>query len=74
MGIEQKVQEVSGAFTALDKARSQFTEELIKAANQALGMELFIRGGYVRHVQGVDISLTARIPCEYPSSFYDGGS
>jgi hypothetical protein len=73
MDGKKTVQELADAFTALDKSRKQAEGDLIKAANQALGVDVFINADFVRHSQGIDIRLTARIPCDNPEGFWDEG-
>jgi len=71
MNGKDAAQGLADAFAALDMARNQAKGELIKAANQALGEDLFKYVSYSRHSQGIDIVLTARIPCDSPSCFFD---
>jgi len=73
MDAKSKAKELTDAFTALDNARNGFTGELILAANQALGIEVFKEAGYVRDSQGIVIRLCARIPCDNDSGFWDVG-
>jgi hypothetical protein len=70
---KETVQNLTDTFMALDKARERMTEDLVKAANRALGADLFVGAGYSRHITGVDIQLTARIPLENPLGFWDAG-
>jgi len=70
MDGQTAVQELADKFAAIDKAREQVAEDLIKAANQAFGANVFEYTGFARHVQGIDIRLTARIPC-VDRGFYD---
>jgi hypothetical protein len=68
----KQVDELANAFIALDKLRNRLSNELIKAANQALGADLFKYVGFRRLSQGIHIDLSAVIPCENPSAFFDG--
>jgi hypothetical protein len=72
MDGKEMAQGLQDAFLALDKTRELATEELVKAANQALGADLFKYVSFNRHSKGIDIHLTARIPCE-DTGFYDVG-
>ncbi|MDR2485536.1 MAG: hypothetical protein LBD55_09080 [Treponema sp.] len=69
--MKETVQGLVNAFTDLDKVREQMNAELVKAANQALGADLFINADFYRHTQGVEIILKARIPVENPLGFWD---
>ena len=71
MDGKKTAQELVEAFEAFDKARNQTREELVKAANQAFGADVFESVGFARDSLGVVFTLKARIPVDNPSGFYD---
>ena len=73
MDGRRTTQEMVDAFAAFDKVRKQAESELIEAANQAFGKNVFYCAGFVRDSQGVVFKLTARIPVENESGFWDEG-
>ena len=71
MEVKENVQKTVDAFIALDKARNELSEDLVKAANEAFGAEVFRYAGFVRYTQGIGIKIEALIPCENLKGFQD---
>jgi hypothetical protein len=69
---KETINAVAGAFSALDKARKDAEVELVNAANQALGAELFQYVSFSRDMHRITINLQARIPCNNPGFWEDG--
>ena len=69
MNGKDAAQGLVDAFAALDQARDQAAEVLIKAANQALGADLFRYAGYERDSLNIKIGLSAIIPHNAPRDY-----
>jgi len=72
MDGKKTAQELADAFAVVDKARNLAEKELIKAANQAFGADVFNKASFFRDSSGVIFTLSAKIPVENPSGFWDG--
>jgi len=72
MDGKEMFQGLQDAFLALDKVRERASEDLVEAANKALGAKAFKYARFARDSGAIEIHLVARIPCENPSDFWDG--